>query len=68
MGVNKYKLAEAEQVDVLCIDNKEVREKQLARLQKTRASRDQGKVSTPHPYTTDIPVNKIKLGFSLPLF
>lgn len=44
VGVNKYKLAEPQQVDVLCIDNREVREKQIARLQKTKASRDPAKV------------------------
>jgi len=44
VGVNKYRLAEQAQVDVLCIDNKDVREKQLARLKKTKESRDSAKV------------------------
>lgn len=44
VGVNKYRLADPEQVDVLCIDNKEVRERQMARLRKTRETRDSKKV------------------------
>ncbi|KAL4222157.1 hypothetical protein ACF0H5_018197 [Mactra antiquata] len=44
VGVNKHRLAEQEQVDVLCIDNAEVREKQINRLKKTKESRDQTKV------------------------
>ena len=44
VGVNKYKLANPEMVDVLCIDNNEVRERQIKRLHKTRESRDQAKV------------------------
>jgi methylmalonyl-CoA mutase len=44
VGVNKHRLKEAEMVDVLCIDNAEVREKQIARLKTTKANRDQAKV------------------------
>ena len=44
VGVNKYKLKEQEAVDVLCIDNTSVREKQIARLKKTKETRDQKKV------------------------
>ncbi|XP_052247825.1 methylmalonyl-CoA mutase, mitochondrial-like isoform X1 [Dreissena polymorpha] len=43
VGVNRYKLEKPERVDVLCIDNNEVREKQIARLKKTRAKRDEAK-------------------------
>lgn len=43
VGVNKYKPTEEQQVDVLCIDNKHVREEQIARLKKTRQNRDKGK-------------------------
>ncbi|XP_053390431.1 methylmalonyl-CoA mutase, mitochondrial-like [Mercenaria mercenaria] len=43
VGVNKHRLKEAEMVDVLCIDNAEVREKQIARLKNTKANRDQAK-------------------------
>lgn len=44
VGVNKYRPTEEQQVDVLCIDNKHVREEQIARLKKTRQNRDKGKV------------------------
>ena len=45
VGVNKYRLKEQDAVDVLCIENTQVREKQIARLKKTRESRDQKKVN-----------------------
>ncbi|HYD31942.1 MAG TPA: methylmalonyl-CoA mutase [Azospirillaceae bacterium] len=41
VGVNKYKPAEETQVDVLDIDNTAVRESQIERLNKIRASRDE---------------------------
>lgn len=44
VGVNKYRPKEEQQVDVLCIDNKHVREAQIARLNQTRQNRDKGKV------------------------
>jgi methylmalonyl-CoA mutase len=40
VGVNKYRQAEPEMVDVLAIDNTAVRESQIARLQRVRAERD----------------------------
>jgi methylmalonyl-CoA mutase len=40
VGVNKYRVAEPELVDVLDIDNTKVREQQIARLEKVRANRD----------------------------
>jgi len=40
VGVNKYKLAEEDEIDVLDIDNKAVREAQIARLQRVRGERD----------------------------
>nr|XP_022309134.1 methylmalonyl-CoA mutase, mitochondrial-like isoform X1 [Crassostrea virginica] len=43
VGVNKYKPQEEHQVDVLCIDNKHVRESQIQRLKETRQNRDQTK-------------------------
>ncbi|KAK3588886.1 hypothetical protein CHS0354_007031 [Potamilus streckersoni] len=43
VGVNKYRLKEQERVDVLCIDNTRVREKQIDRLKKVRASRNEKK-------------------------
>jgi methylmalonyl-CoA mutase len=44
VGVNKYKSETAEKVDILDIDNTKVREQQVARLQRIRASRDQPRV------------------------
>lgn len=46
VGVNKYRLKEEGQVDVLCIDNTRVREKQIARLKKVRDSRDSNKAQS----------------------
>lgn len=43
VGVNKHRLAHEERVEVLAIDNTVVREKQIARLQQVRASRDDAK-------------------------
>ena len=44
VGVNKYKLKSEDAIDSLSIDNVMVREQQVARLQKIRASRDGAKV------------------------
>ena len=41
VGVNKYKLKEESQIEVLDIDNTAVREAQIARLKKLRAERDE---------------------------
>jgi methylmalonyl-CoA mutase len=40
VGVNKYKLAKEDEINVLSIDNSEVKKKQLARLESVRAQRD----------------------------
>ena len=40
VGVNKYKLAEEGEVDILDIDNAEVRQKQVERLRSVREERD----------------------------
>jgi len=40
VGVNKYKLATQDAIDILDIDNHAVRDSQIARLQKIRATRD----------------------------
>jgi len=40
VGVNKYRPAEAEQIDVRVVDNESVRESQLRRLAQVRAARD----------------------------
>ncbi|MDF1748083.1 MAG: methylmalonyl-CoA mutase [Alphaproteobacteria bacterium] len=41
VGVNKYKSGDKDRIDILNIDNDQVRENQVARLKKIRASRDQ---------------------------
>jgi methylmalonyl-CoA mutase len=40
VGVNKYRLAEEQAIDVLVVDNQAVRESQLRRLAQVRAARD----------------------------
>ncbi len=44
VGVNKYKLAKEDPIDILDIDNHAVREAQIARLRTIRASRDSAAV------------------------
>ena len=44
VGVNKYRLAEEDEVEILEIDNHAVRDAQLARLASIRESRDQAQV------------------------
>ena len=46
VGVNKYKLAQQDQVDILEVDNVRVREGQIARLAQIRATRDTARVQT----------------------
>jgi methylmalonyl-CoA mutase len=41
VGVNKYRLPEEEEIDILDIDNDAVRAAQIARLEKVRAGRDE---------------------------
>ena len=45
VGVNKYKLAEQDPIEILDIDNAAVREEQIASLKKIRASRDTAAVN-----------------------
>jgi methylmalonyl-CoA mutase len=40
VGVNKYRLAEEDEMDILDIDNARVRRDQIARLEQTRSERD----------------------------
>ena len=44
VGVNKYKPTEKQEINILSIDNEEVRKKQIARLQKLKQTRDNKKV------------------------
>jgi methylmalonyl-CoA mutase len=46
VGVNKYQLESEEQIDVLDIDNKAVREAQIRRIGQTRRQRDPKRVET----------------------
>ncbi|WP_421876184.1 methylmalonyl-CoA mutase [Pacificispira sp.] len=46
VGVNKYRPAEKDQIDVLDIDNSKVREGQVARLKKIRETRDEAACRT----------------------
>jgi len=45
VGVNKYKLAKEDAIDILDIDNHAVREAQIARLKNIRATRDSAAVN-----------------------
>ena len=45
VGVNKFQIDEQDAVDILEIDNEQVRESQLARLASIRASRDEARVA-----------------------
>jgi methylmalonyl-CoA mutase len=44
VGVNKYRLAKEDPIEILEVDNVKVREQQIVRLQKIKASRDSQKV------------------------
>jgi methylmalonyl-CoA mutase len=43
VGVNKYKLAQEDPIDILDIDNAQVRDSQLARLHAVKSTRDAGR-------------------------
>ncbi|MGF1457005.1 MAG: methylmalonyl-CoA mutase [Alphaproteobacteria bacterium] len=45
VGVNKYRLDEPEQVDVLKVDNTSVRAQQIAKLERLRGERNEGEVT-----------------------
>jgi methylmalonyl-CoA mutase len=44
VGVNRYRLAQEEEHDILEVDNAKVRSQQIAKIEKVRASRDDAKV------------------------
>ncbi len=46
VGVNKYRLEKEDDIDVLDIDNTDVRRRQIERLENVKASRDQAGVET----------------------
>jgi len=43
VGVNKYRLAEEDEIDILDVDNHAVREAQIARIKRSKAGRDEAK-------------------------
>jgi len=43
VGVNKYRLAEEDDIDILDVDNHAVRESQIARIKRVKAGRDEAK-------------------------
>ncbi|MEW6707422.1 MAG: methylmalonyl-CoA mutase [Pseudomonadota bacterium] len=53
VGVNKYRLAKEDPVDILEVDNHKVREQQIARLQQVKARRDGAKVRAALQALTD---------------
>ncbi|MET3381585.1 methylmalonyl-CoA mutase [Variovorax paradoxus] len=57
VGVNKYKLKNEDAIDSLSIDNVKVRDQQVARLQKIRASRDTARVQAALDALTDAAEN-----------
>ncbi|WP_212525362.1 methylmalonyl-CoA mutase [Actibacterium sp. MT2.3-13A] len=42
VGVNKFRLEKEDPIEILEIDNQKVRDSQIARIERTRAARDQG--------------------------
>lgn len=64
VGVNKYRLAKEDDIEVLDIDNTEVRRKQIERLEKVKASRDAAKaeaaLSKLRAATTDTGINLLE--------
>ncbi|NGP88688.1 methylmalonyl-CoA mutase [Fodinibius halophilus] len=46
VGVNKYQLDKEEPIDILEVDNEKVRKKQIARLEKLRAERNEDEVTS----------------------
>src|SRR5690606_35466635 len=53
VGVNKYKPAEETRVEILDVDNRKVREQQIERLKRIRATRDRKKVEAALAALTD---------------
>ena len=53
VGVNKYKLKQEDPIDILEVDNVKVREGQIARLQKIKATRDGARVQAALAALTD---------------
>src|SRR3546814_15324215 len=45
VGVNKYRLADEDEIDILDIDNAKVRADQIRRIERVKAERDEGRRS-----------------------
>jgi methylmalonyl-CoA mutase len=58
VGVNKYRLKDEEPIEVLAIDNSAVRKKQIALLDKIKASRNEQNVQSALQALTDAAANK----------
>jgi methylmalonyl-CoA mutase len=54
VGVNKYRLAEEDEIEIRDIDNSAVRDSQIARLEQIRASRDAGEVKARLEHLTEL--------------
>src|SRR3546814_14082020 len=46
VGVNKYRLADEDEIDILDIDNAKVRADQIRRIERVKAERDEGRAQT----------------------
>jgi methylmalonyl-CoA mutase len=60
VGVNKYKLAEAELLDTMEVDNHAVREAQIARLKMLRETRDEAKCQAALQALTEAAKNTVR--------
>ncbi|MFL6848150.1 MAG: methylmalonyl-CoA mutase [Sphingomicrobium sp.] len=62
VGVNRYRLAEEEEHDILEVDNAKVRAGQIARIEQVRAGRDEAKVRAALDALTDAAKNPPRNG------
>ena len=64
VGVNRYRLAEEAELDILEVDNARVRSGQIARLEAMRAARDEGAVRSALEALEDVAKNPLVLSLS----
>jgi methylmalonyl-CoA mutase len=78
VGVNRYRLEDEAHLDILQIDNDKVRAGQIARLERVRAGRDEGRVAaaldaitaaarSPQPFVSSAVETRPREGFSTSL-
>ncbi|WP_116771852.1 methylmalonyl-CoA mutase [Maribacter litoralis] len=60
VGVNKYQLTEEDELQILEVDNKEVRRQQLQRLEEVKATRNTDEVIEKLKNLTTVATNKLK--------